>query len=278
MIRIGEIEIQLRNGRMEAKTLDNMFRRRVELGANCPPFVSAAILREVKEVYSLDGEEVNEPGLGQIRLLVTAAQEPPGKILQECQKVIVRLSLDAKEDQEIRFRQGTTGLRRARILRMSTEAQEQGGLLTYEDLAYRLLNCGVRTIVRDAEALRREGLDVPTRGQQQDMGPRQSHRAKAVELYLQGYESKEIAKRLYHALSSIENYVTTFGRIVLLMNKGYTDDEMAFLLRRSSALVAVYRKLHQQYVQKASARRRIEEILQRLDPKAAEGSLKKGAL
>jgi hypothetical protein len=278
MIRIGEIEIQLRNGRMEAKTLDNMFRRRVELGANCPPFVSAAILREVKEVYSLDGEEVNEPGLGQIRLLVTAAQEPPGKILQECQKVMVRLSLDAKEDQEIRFRQGTTGLRRARILRMSTEAQEQGGLLTYEDLAYRLLNCGVRTIVRDAEALRREGLDVPTRGQQQDMGPRQSHRAKAVELYLQGYESKEIAKRLYHALSSIENYVTTFGRIVLLMNKGYTDDEMAFLLRRSSALVAVYRKLHQQYVQKASARRRIEEILQRLDPKAAEGSLKKGAL
>jgi hypothetical protein len=103
--------------------------------------------------------------------LVAAAQEPPGKNTEQCQKVTVLLTLDTKDDATLCARQGVTGLRRSRILRLATEARDQGGLLRYEDLAYRLLNCGVRTIVRDVAALRRRGLEVPTRGQQQDIGP-----------------------------------------------------------------------------------------------------------
>ena len=41
---------------------------------------------------------------------------------------------------------------------------EQGGfLLSYEDLAFRLFNCGLRTIVRDVKDLRSRDIAVPTR-------------------------------------------------------------------------------------------------------------------
>ena len=43
MMRTKMIEDQLRQGRFDAKTLDSMFRRRIEEGANCSPFVSQAI-------------------------------------------------------------------------------------------------------------------------------------------------------------------------------------------------------------------------------------------
>jgi hypothetical protein len=267
MIRTKSIDDQLRRERLDAKTLDSMFRRRIEQGANCSPFVSKAILAAVKEVFPIGPDEADhELGLGQIQLLVIAACEPAGKPLEQCQKVTVRLTLDAgHEDFQIRLAYGVEGLRRARILRLTAEAREQGGLLSYEDLAFRLFNCGVRTIVRDVQALRRREIEVPSRGQQQDIGPGQTHRVQAVRLFLQGHQPNEIARRLYHTLGSIENYITTFARVVMLVNKGYADDEIAFVMRRSSPLIAAYRKLYGEFQDKHTGRRRIKEILSRVE-------------
>jgi hypothetical protein len=277
MMRTQFLEDQFRQGRLDAKSLDNLFRRRIEHGANCSPFVSDAILQTVKEIYPLDLDDTDRQlGLGQIQLLVVAATEPAGKPLEQCQKVTVRLTLDAaQEDYRTRVAYGVEGLRRARILRLTAEARDQGGLLSYEDLAFRLFNCGVRTIVRDVQALRKRGIEVPSRGQQRDIGPGQTHRVQAVRLYLQGLEANEIARRLYHTLSSIENYLTTFARIVILANRGYTDDEIAFVIRRSSPLVAAYRKLHDEFQDKPAARRRLGEILARVEP-TADPAAKKG--
>jgi len=278
MMRTKFLEEQFRQGRLDAKSLDNLFRRRIEQGANCAPFVSQAILQTVKEIYPLDTDDTDRQlGLGQIQLLVVAATEPAGKPLDRCQKVTVCLTLDAaREDYQIRLAHGVEGLRRSRILRLTAEARDQGGLLSYEDLAFRLFNCGVRTIVRDIQALRRRGIEVPTRGQQRDIGPGQTHRVQAVRLYLQGLEANEIARRLYHALSSIENYITTFARIVILIDRGYADDEIAFVIRRSSPLVAAYRKLHDEFRDKPAARRRLREILARVEPSAAPAAKKGG--
>jgi hypothetical protein len=278
MIRAKFVEEQLRQGRLNAKTLDSMFRRRIEEGANCSPFVSQAILAAVKEVYSIGPEDAGEQhGLGQIRLLVVAAEEPAGKSLEECQKVTVLLTLDAgQEDFQVRVSHGVEGLRRARILRVTAEAREQGGLLSYEDLAFRLFNCGVRTIVRDIQALHRRDIAVPTRGQQQDIGPGQTHRVQAVRLYLQGLEANEIARRLYHTIASIDNYVTTFSRVAFLASKGYSDDAIAFVIRRSTPLVAAYRKLLAEFQAKPSARRRLKEILGRADTTAMPAAKKGG--
>jgi DNA-binding NarL/FixJ family response regulator len=266
MMRTKVIEDQLRRQRLDAKSLDNLFRRRIEEGAKCAPFVSGAILQTVKDVFPVTPEDApNALGLGQIKLLVVAADEPAGKSMEQCQKVTVTLTLDnAEEDFNVRLALGVEGLRRARLLRMTAEAREQGGLLSYEDLAYRLLNCGVRTLVRDVRALRQRGVEVPSRGQQQDMGPGQTHRVQAVRLYLQGLEANEIARRLYHTLAAIENYVSTFARVALLTDKGYGDDEIAFVIRRSSILVAAYRALYVEFADKRTGRRRLREILDRV--------------
>jgi Protein of unknown function (DUF1670) len=271
MMRTQMIEDQLRQGRLDAKTLDSMFRRRIEEGANCSPFVSQAILATVKEIFAVGPEEPDHQlGLGRIRLLVVAAEEPAGKPLADCQKVPVLLSLDAgPEDYQVRLAHGVEGLRRCRILRVTAEAREQGGLLSYEDLAFRLFNCGLRTVVRDVQALRRREIEVPTRGQQRDIGPGQTHRVQAVRLYLQGLEANEIAHRLYHTLGSIENYITTFARVAILVDKGYADDEIAFVIRRSVPLVTAYRKLFEEFRTKAGARRRLGEILGRVPAVAA---------
>jgi hypothetical protein len=278
MIPLKLVEDQLRQGRFDAKTLDSLFRRRIEEGANCSPFVSQAILATVKEVFPLGLDEPDQQlGLGQIKLLVVAANEPAGKPLDQCQKVTVLLTLDAgKEDFQVRLDHSVDGLRRARILRVTAEAREQGGLLSYEDLAFRLFNCGLRTIVRDVQALRSRDIAVPTRGQQQDIGPGQTHRVQAVRLYIQGLEPNEIARRLYHTIGCIENYVTTFARVVFLTNKGYGDDEIAFVMRRSSPLVAAYRKLYGEYRVKPAAQQRLGEILARVETTAPPTAKKGG--
>jgi hypothetical protein len=279
MIRSRGVEDQMRQHRYDAKTLDNLFRRRIEAGANCPPFVSQAILLTAKEVFPLDPDQIaNQLGLGQLRLLVVAATEPAGKALEDCQKVTVCLTLDAgQEDFQIRVHRGVVGLRRARLLRLASEAREQGGLLSHEDLAFRLLNCSLRTMVRDLNALRRAGVEVPTRGQQQDIGPGQTHRAQAVRLFLQGLEPNKVAHRLYHTLAAIENYLTTFARVVFLARKGYGDDEIAFIIQRSSVLVAAYRQLLADFQGQRPAQARIVQICERVQPaENAEKAGKKG--
>jgi hypothetical protein len=280
MIRSRGLEEKMRRQRADAKTLDNLFRRRIEVGAKCAPFVSQAILQTAKEVFPLDPQQIeSQLGLGQIKLLVVAAHEPAGKSLDDCQKVTVRLTLDASQDDfQVRVDRGVIGLRRARLLRLASEAREQGGLLSYEDLGFRLLNCGLRTIVRDIKVLRRAGVEVPTRGQQQDIGPGQTHRAQAVRLFLQGLEPNEVAHRLYHSLGSIENYLTTFARVVFLARKGYGDDEIAFIIQRTSVLVAAYRQLLTDFQGKRSAQARIRQICERVQPteNAKKGSQKGG--
>jgi hypothetical protein len=279
MIRSSSLEDKMRRQRADAKTLDNLFRRRIEVGAKCPPFVSHAILQTAKEVFPLDPQQVDSQlGLGQIKLLVVAAHEPAGKALEDCQKVTVRLTLDAGHDDfEVRACRGVIALRRARLLRLAAEAREQGGLLSHEDLGYRLLNCALRTIVRDIQVLRRAGVQVPTRGQQQDIGPGLTHRAHAVRLFLQGSEPNEIALTLYHSLGSIENYLTTFARVVFLARKDYGDDEIAFIIQRSSSLVAAYRQLLHDFEGKRSAQARLRQICDRVQPaENAANTSKKG--
>jgi len=269
VIRNQDIERKFRRQRLDAKSLDNLFRRRIEEGANCSPFVSGAILQTVKEVYPLDLDDSDPErrfGLGQIKLLVVAAGEPAGKALEQCQKVTVTLTLDAgADDYQTRIAHGVEGLRRARLLRMTAEARDQGGLLTYEDLAFRLLNCGVRTIVRDVQAFKRRDIEVPSRGQQQDIGPGLTHRVQAVRLFLQGLEANEIARRLYHTLASIENYVTTFARVARLVDRKHVDEEIAFIIRRSQYLVAAYRQLYLDASGKKAYSRRLAEIRARAD-------------
>jgi hypothetical protein len=87
-----------------------------------------------------------------------------------------------------------------------------------------------------------------------------------VRLYLQGLEPDEIARRLYHTLPSIENYVNTFSRVLFLVHQGWRDSDIGYVLHRSTALVAAYRQLYADFKDVATAQLRLGEILQRPHP------------
>jgi hypothetical protein len=97
-----------------------------------------------------------------------------------------------------------------------------------------------------------------------------------VRLSIQGREPNEIARRLYHTIGCIETYVTIFARVVFLANKGYSDDEIAFVMRRSSPLVAANRKLYAECQAQPTALRRLGEILARVETTAPPAAKKGG--
>jgi hypothetical protein len=153
---------------------------------------------------------------GQIRQVVAQLDAPFGPNLTETDKIEVTLTVDAgAEDAEVQAGQGREALRRGRILRLTVEALEQGGVLTQEDLS-RALSVDGRTIRRDVQALQAQGHLVHTRGRLKGVGRGQTHKVRIIELWLdrQGYD--KISQWVHHSISSIQRYISTFQRIVVL--------------------------------------------------------------
>jgi hypothetical protein len=170
---------------------------------------------------------------------------------------------------------------------MTQEALDQGALLTAEDLAFRIFNCGLRTISRDLKALAAQGTVVPLRSQQKDVGRALTHRVQAVELYLKRYSFTQIRQRIRHSLSAIANYVVTFSVVVAHTRDGHSVDEIAFLMQVSPALVRQYQALYEHY-NTPEYQERINEIIatvkargfrpSQLEGQAASAEAEKGGL
>lgn len=227
--------------RLEAKTLDARFLTEIRNGLNCSPFEAEAVLEVVREVYFAFLDEVSgQAPPGRLTLVVVEAEEPAGKPVATCRKVHVCLTVHrGVEDDQILQQQGPAALRRARILELCQEALSQGGLLTAEDLAYRIFFVTPRTISRDLRALRDAlpGIMIPMRSTVHDLGPVLTHRTEIVRLSLQGKTTSEICTILHHSPRAVANYLSTFVRCVQLHRKGLQVGQIAFLLRRGPQLV-----------------------------------------
>ena len=133
--------------RLESKSLDQQFTYEIIHGLNCSPFEASAILDTVYQVYDCYFKTNSTLRPGQIRLQLIAVEAKANQKLSESKQVTVTLTLnDDKEDLEIRKNHGIITLRRHKIERISREAFDQGGLLTVEDLAYRIFNGNVALI------------------------------------------------------------------------------------------------------------------------------------
>ena len=243
--------------RLSEKTVERQFLYELETDFELAPAASRAVLATAQQVLLVSG---GEPRQGQMRVTVVSVKEPSGKPLAAMKKVSVVVTVDGGlEDLEVLREFGVQGVRRARVLRMTEEAVDQGGVLTQEDLG-RMCQSDVRTIRRDVVALRREGQWVPTRGTVKEIGRGQSHKAKIVEMYLRRMTYSEIVRRARHAPSSVKRYVETFGRVVVLWEKGVREaGEIGFLVGASERLVREYLGLRERY-DREEYRDRIEEI------------------
>ncbi len=232
--------------RLAQKQLDQQFVNQIIQGLQCSPFEAHAILDTVYEVYAPYFQTSGTLKPGQMLFQVISIEEGPTTPLAHSQQITVTLTLDAgQEDLQVRREQGVTGLRRHRMQRVAVEAFQQGGLLTVEDLANRLFNCGERTLCRDLRALHHQHIVLPLRSIIKDMGRSLSHRSLIIKEWLQGREYTEISRNTCHSIPAIKNYIEKFKRVIALAEEGMDHHTIAFLVKLSVPLVEQYDHLYQ---------------------------------
>jgi hypothetical protein len=245
--------------RVNAKSLEQQFLHEMVSGLGCSRFEAQAILETVHAVFEplMQHPESLQPG--QVQLCVVDAQVGAGTPLREAAQCLVTVTLDGgEEDYQYRKQHGIPALRQRRLCRIAEEAFDQGGVLTLEDVAA-LFNCGLRTLVRDLEALREEGIRPPLRSLVQDMGRAVSHRREIVQLWLEGKEYSEIARHSYHSVGSVANYVEKFKRCGMLFAESYDLNTVAFLVRISVPLATEFFQLWREMVPVPHRREELEE-------------------
>jgi hypothetical protein len=261
--------------RLAEKTAERQFLYELETDFELAPAASRAVLATAQQVLLASA---GEPRQGQMRVTVVSVKEPSGKPLAAMKKLDVVVTVDGGlEDLEVLKQFGVQGQRRVRLLRMTEEAVDQDGVLTQEDLA-RLCQGDVRTIRRDIVALRSAGHWVPTRGTVKEIGRGQSHKAKIVEMYLKRMTYFEIVRRARHSPNAVKRYVETFGRAVVLWEKGVRDPgEVGFVVGISERLAREYLALRERY-DTPEHRDRLDEIARQVRRAlSGEGEEKRGS-
>jgi hypothetical protein len=261
------IAAEVSKDRLAIKTPEASFLHVLQGEFGFSPRVSRDVLQVAQEMLlgNVPGQAVRP---GQTRLVVARMRAPFGPPLAETDKVEITLTVDAGiEDRQVKAREGLSGLRQGQVLRLTAEALEQGGVLTQEDLA-RVLGVHRRTIARTVQALKGQGHLVQTRGAIQGVGRCQSHKVRIIELWLEREGYDKIARWVHHSPRSIQRYVSTFLRIVVLQRKGTAVSEIAFLTRSSQRLVREYLGVYEAAMQEDRRREKLEEELERV---TAEG-------
>ena len=232
--------------RLSQKQLNQQFMNEIIHGLQCSPFEAKAVLECVYKVYGPYFETSGHLKLGQILFQVISIGEGSNVRLANSKQVTVTLTLDdGQDDLNIRKKHGIIVLRQHRIQRVCTEAFQQGGLLTVEDLANRLFNCGERTISRDLQQMKDQNIVLPLRSTIKDIGRSISHRSMIVKHWLQGKEYTEIARATHHSVASVKNYINKFKRAIALSEQGFDVHIISFLVKLSASLVNEYYQLYQ---------------------------------
>ena len=231
--------------RLKSKSVKNAIIGQISEAFNLTPLLAEAYFNQIKG-YFLEHADISLES-GQLHYLAIDDREPAGKPVDLCRKVSVRLTVhNPDEDIDTYQQAGLTGLRRAKLIRITKEAIEQGALLSYEDIAF-ILTCGIGTIKRDMANIRRQGLIIPTRGWRHDMGRGSTHKTQILELYFSGYQFSQIEKRTHHSETAVKRYIQDFSKIILLHLKEFSVDEIRISTGFSNRLIREYIQLFDRF-------------------------------
>jgi len=262
MIKSSTSNYESQDRRSLIKNISSKMKNLAINGAGLSKWEADVLVEIIEDVY------FTEPGLrgiseGQTKRNCIASSEGPGKELKDCQLVTVVLTLLDKYDSlnlSSKTNEGRSKeMRQRRLMRISAEAKDQGGLLSQEDLS-ELLMCDSRTIRRDVKNLKEKGIIVPTRGTVKDIGPGVTHRGIAVRLWIEGKEPVAIKDQIHHHIKSVENYLEKFKRVVYLRRKGFNDFEIALTIGISKSAVSLYSELYNEHRNSKLFKFRLEEI------------------
>lgn len=88
---------------------------------------------------------------------------------------------------------------------------------------------------------------LPIKGYCQDQGAAPSHKGQIIELYEQGLEPPDIARRTSHDLKSVERYIKDYERVKLMLRKGLSITDIMHASGRGRKVVLQYQALAYRY-------------------------------
>lgn len=241
--------------RNEVKDLEGYIFSFLKQGTNCSDLECQAISKDIKSKINLFIPDAVLPG--KLTFSAISIKEPAGKSLEDCKKVVTYLTLiDPTEDN---IKKSSKDLRQTKIMRLTNEAFTQGALLTQEDLSI-ILNTTVRTIRYDIQELKNSGEIVPLRGFIRDIGRTISHKVNIIKQYLAGKEIVDLIHSTKHSITSIERYLTAFGRVIFLYKKNIPVEEISFITKVSLPLVKEYISIYEGCDSNSFTQNRILEL------------------
>lgn len=246
--------------RSQIKSSEGEFIYEMENSYELSPKLSQQILLTAKECL------VKEYNLreGQIEITVVSIEERAGKVIEKLEKKKVRLTIDnGIEDLEVKKEYGRIGLRRIKIQRISDEAIEQLGVLSQEDLS-KYLSCTVRTVQRDIREIKKQGIEVITRGYLHNIGRGQTHKVKIIGMYLDGKTYSEIKILARHSLGAIKRYLESFTKVVMCNKRGiYQHRDISAVTGLSQSLINQYVSLIKQSKKDRIRRENLGQLTER---------------
>ena len=258
--------------RLQTKEAGEAIIERIQRDFQLAPLVARTLVAQLRR-YDEDYYPQRREN-GQLTYLAVSKTSPAGQKLTECPRVAVQLTLHSPDDLSA-LGTGVAALRQQRLLRLTEEAEAQGGLLSHEDLAC-LLCSSLATIKRDVHELRAQDLRVPTRGQVKDIGKGVSHKVQIVGDYLAGYTFSEIERRRHHSVGAIRRYCDDFVRIIRLQAQDLDRGAIRSATGLSERLIQEYLTLYQNC---PAANDRLQILLGTPDAATATpGEIKRGRL
>jgi hypothetical protein len=155
---------------------------------------------------------------------------------------------DPEADAKIRKTYGVAGLRRHKLLRITSEALEQGFPLSQDLVSFDILGCGLRTLQRDVAHFAAAGVFVPfQRISLSDRKRRYTYPVAAAKLYLEGRSQQEIAAMLYQNVELVDSFIRNFAKIVRLAISGIGPGHIGTVTQVSEVLIEEHLLLFKEY-------------------------------
>ena len=248
--------------RLQQKTSEGEFMYEMETQYELCPKMRESILETAKRCLTRE----NVLKEGEIEVSVIGIEEKSGKLMKKMEKIRVRLIIDnGQEDAEILREYGRAELRRIQIQRITQEAIEENGVLSQEDLS-KHLRCGLRTIKRDIREIKKQGIEVITRGVFHNIGRGQTHKFKIVQLFLEGKTFSEIKRITHHSEGSIKRYVDSFVKVMMSVNHGIREaKKISSVTGLSELLVNQYLELLRKSRKDKQCKLKLEELRNQWD-------------
>jgi hypothetical protein len=211
------------------------------------PAVTRLFSERIDELYERFHPRGSRFRAGQCLWIAVAVDDLPtrNKRIEQTRLVPVILDLVTAEDVEDAVAGSVRAKTRPKkVLRLFHQAFAQGGVLTEADVSL-LLHLPINTV--SAVVLKHEreaGQTVPRRGTIHDMGRSVTH--KRIICYKRLVEKKttsQVAEETFHSPEEVEYYVQSLRRVLLCLQSGMNEEDIAAATGRSLSLVREYLEL-----------------------------------